>query len=317
MRCALFLVVLAACSDDITVTRLPGAPAATRALTVSDDGAAIVIGGDSEFGLAYLQKPGDGDAWIRADNVPAFDANARLLRGASDIFAISETAVHRWDRAAGAFAWSTIAIPMGVTPNTAFAVDDTGHIFALELQPDGAGAVWSWRTDTNRWEEVAMTRPIGVGAARFVVSDSGNSVAWVVPGIGIVRVDRIANTRSEVSCEAPELGGCGATIQALAMHGDDLVTALVCGADPDGTRTLVGISSTGLHVGPEIRDAGCRAMSQSSDGTTLVVADGLHVARGKDDIPVRIADADPDLAYLLADPSTAFAFGNGVYKLDF
>lgn len=308
------LVALVACSDEAVITRLPGSPPATRALTFFDDGRPIAIGGTSEFGLAYLQTP-DGDGWIRADGVPAFDASAKLLRGASDIFAIGETQVHRWERAAGGggFAWKTTAIPFGTTANTAFAVDDLGRIYALELQPDGAGAVWSWRTDTSRWEEVPMTRPIGVGATHFAIAESGNSLAWSVPGTGIVWVDRIAATRTEIACDGAMLG-CEATVRGLVVRGD-VVHALVCNTEsPD---TIVAITATGIDRAYDFDDEACRGIVQISYGTMLVTGDSLYVLEGSDGGLVRITGADPALRYTLFDPSTAYAFGDGIYKIDF
>ncbi len=310
-------LALPACSDDVTITKLPGSPSATRALTFFDDGTPIAIGGDSEFGLAYLQTPGIGDTWTRAADVPAFDANAKLARGSSDIFAIGETQVHRWERAnnGGGFAWRTIAIPFGTTANTAFAVDDLGHIFALELQPDGAGAVWTWRTDTIRWEEVPLSRPIGVGATHFAISQTGNTVAWSVPGTGLVRVDRIANTRTEISCEDPALGACAASVHGVVTT-DEVMHALVCDQEPNGLRSVVSIGS-GIGAAYDFGDDVCRSIAQLSYGTILVVGDSVYALEGSDDGLVRITDADPALRYTLFDPSTAFAFGDGIYKIDF
>ena len=313
------LVVLAACSGDVEITRLPGSPAAMRALTFFDDGQPIAIGGDSDFGLAYLQTPGGGDAWTRAVDVPAFNANAKLMRGRSDILAIDETQVYRWERAntGGGFAWKSIAIPFGTTANTAFAVDELGHVFALELQPDGAGAVWSWRIDTNRWEEIPITRPIGAGAEHFTISDSGNSVAWSVPGTGIVLVDRIANTRTEISCQDPALGACAATVRGLVMHGNEVVHALVCDQEPNGVRSVVSITASGIGPAYDFRDEACRSIVQISYGTMLVVADSVYVFQNADDGFVELTEADPGLTYTLFDPSTAYAFGDGIYKIDF
>jgi hypothetical protein len=313
----LVAIAIPACSDDVEITRLPGSPAATRALTFFDDGTPIAIGGDSEFGLAYLQAP-NGSSWERAVDVPAFDAHAKLLRGSSDIFAIDETQVHRWERAAmgGGFAWKTIAIPGGVTPDTAFAVDDLGHIFALELQLDGAGAVWSWRTDTTRWEEVPMTRPIGVGATNFAISNSGNTVAWSVPDVGLVRIDRIANTRTDIACEDPALGACAATVRGLATS-DEVVTALVCDQEVNGLRSVVTITAAGIGPAYSFRDASCRSLARISYGTVLVVGDSVYTLGNSDDGLARITDADPALTYTLFDPSTAFAFGDGIYRIDF
>lgn len=314
MRLAAIVLVLGACSDDdVEITRLPGSPSATRALTFFDDGQPVAIGGASEFGLAYLQTP-DGDTWTRAVGVPAFDANAKLLRGKSDIFAIAETQVYRWQRAndGGGFAWTTIGIPSGTTANTAFSVDDLGHIFALELQPDGAGAVWTWRTDTNRWEEIAMSRPIGIGAASFASSDSGNTVVWATPE-AIVWLDRIAKTRTEIPCEDAALG-CDATVKGLVIRSDEVAHALVCA--PEANR-VVSISATGVTLAGELRDTACRSIAQISYGTMLVVGDGVYSLGNPDDGLVRVTDADPALAYTLFDPSTAFAFGDGIYRIDF
>jgi hypothetical protein len=314
---AVAAITLAACSDDVEITKLPGSPTATRALTFFDDGTPIAIGGDSEFGLAYLQTP-NGSTWERAVDIPAFDANAKLLRGRSDIFAIGETQVHRWERAntGGGFAWKTIAIPFGTTANTAFGVDDIGNIFALELAPDGAGAVWSWRTDTNRWWEVPMTRPIGIGATSFTISESGNSLAWSVPGTGLVWVDRIADTRTELSCEEPALGACAATVRGLAMD-DGVLHALVCDQEVNGLRTLVSFAAAGVGRIREFRDESCRSLARISYGTMLVVADSVHVVDSADQGFVSITDADPSLSYTLFDPSTAYAFGDGIYRIDF
>lgn len=317
MRSLALFVVLAGCGDDVQITRLPGSPAATRALTFFDDGAPIAIGGDTEFGLAYLQTP-NGSTWERAEGVPAFDANAKLLRGTSDIFAIGETQVYRWERAntGGGFAWSTIAIPSGTTANTAFGVDDLGHIFALELLPDGAGAVWSWRTDTTRWEEVPMTRPIGVGAAQFAISANGTTVVWSVPGSGITWVDRVAGTRTEISCESPALGACAASIRGLVAR-DDVVHALVCDDVPNGLRGVVSLTASGPATSHELAGESCRSIAQIAYGTVLVVGDSVHVLGNPDDGLVRLTSADPSLTYTLLDPSTAFAFGDGIYKIDF
>jgi hypothetical protein len=319
VRFAPLLLVIAACSDDVTITRLPGSPSATRALTFFDDGQPIAIGGESEFGLAYLQTPGSGDTWIRADGVPAFDADAKLLRGNSDIFAIGETQVHRWTRAneGGGFAWTTIPIPVGTTPGTEFAVDDLGHIFALELAPDGAGAVFAWRTDTTRWHEIPMTRPIGVGATHFAIADSGNSVAWWVPGVGITWVDRITNTRTDISCEAAELGACAANVRGLAFKGTEVLTALVCDGEINGLRTVVSLTTDSFGPVSKFRDESCRAMASVSYGTKLVVADSLYVLGNSDDGLVAITETDPALTYTLFDPSTAFAFGDGIHRIDF
>ncbi len=315
---SIVLLALAACGDDVTITELPGSPSATRALTFFDDGTPIAIGGDSEFGLAYLQTPGTGDTWTRATEVPAFDANAKLVRGNSDIFAIGETLVHRWERAnnGGGFAWKSIAIPFGTTANTAFAVDDLGHIFALELQPDGAGAVWTWRTDTNRWEEIALSRPIGLGANHFAISRSGNHVAWSVPGAGFVWLDRIASTRTEISCEDPALGACAATVHGVVTT-DEVMHALVCDQEPNGLRSIVPITSSGVGPSVTFHDEACHALASISYGTQLLVADGVYVLHNGDDGLVRITDADPALRYTLFDPSTAYAFGDGIYRIDF
>ncbi|MFN0248526.1 MAG: hypothetical protein ACKV2T_16660 [Kofleriaceae bacterium] len=319
MRFAPLLLVITACSDGVTITRLPGSPSVTRALTFGEGGRPIAIGGESEFGLAYLTTPGDdGDAWIRADGVPAFDANAKLLRGPSDILAISEMQVHRWKRAndAGSFAWTTIAIPVGTTPGTEFAIDDLGHLFALDLQPDGAGAVWTWRTDTTRWHEIPMTRPIGVGATHFAIADSGNSVAWWVPGVGITWVDRIADTRTDISCEAPELGACAANVRGLAFRGNAVLSALVCDGEPNGLRSVVTLTTQSFGPVSEFRDESCRAMASISYGTKLIVADSLYVLSSSGDGLVPIAEAEPALTYTLLDPSTAFGFGDGIYRID-
>lgn len=308
--------VLAACGDDVEITRLPGSPAATRALTFFDDGQPIAIGGDSEFGLAYLQTP-EGDAWTRAVDVPAFDANAKLLRGSNDIFAIGETQVYRWERAnnGGGFAWKAIGIPFGTTPNTAFSVDDLGDIFALELQPDGAGAVWTWRTDTNRWEEIPITRPIGVGAVNFTTSDSGNTIVWSVPDVGIVWVDRIANTRTEIAFEDAALAA--AAVRGLVIRGDEVAHALVCDGEANGVRSVVSITAAGIGPANDFHDEACRSIAQITYGTMLVVGDSVYVLGNPDDGLVELADADPALTYTLFDPSTAFGYGDGIYRIDF
>ena len=311
-RAIVIAIVLAACGDDVEITRLPGSPSATRALTFLDDGTPVAIGGDSEFGLAYLQAPG-GDAWMRATGVPAFDANANLLRGSNDVFAISETQVHRWT---GGFAWTATTIPVGITANTSFAVDDLGHIFALELQPDGAGAVWVWRTDTNRWEEVPLTRPIGIGATHFAIAESGNRVAWSVPGVGVTWVDRIAGSRTEIACTDPALGGCAATIRGVVLRGD-VMHVLVCDHEPNGLRSVVSITAAGIGPVSDFADDDCRAIVQVSYGTMLVVADSLYLLQDPDAGLVALMDADPALSYTLFDPSTAYAFGDGIYRIDF
>ena len=170
------LAALTACGDDgdATATLVQGSPAATRALL-----GAYVIGGDSAFGLARLSEH-VGDRWITAPEVPPFGAQARLFSG--DVpYAASESTLYRLE----ASGWTPRAIPPASSAVTLIAVEGD-VVYGVAPDPDG-GAIVRLPRATSIWEEVPGSRPIGLGARAFLVTQG--RVTWSDPARGIVRVE--------------------------------------------------------------------------------------------------------------------------------
>jgi hypothetical protein len=315
------LVALAGCSDEpVEVVLVPGSPDATRTVAFDADGALVAIGGPSAFGLAQLQRL-DGEQWVHADGVASFGASAQLLGGgALPLYAISETTLYRLDDVA-AFRWSAFPIPLGVTEGTLFGVDASGAVYALDLsEGDGNGAVITWRPGEVRWAELAGSRPMGALARGYVVEPSGR-VSWIVPDVGVVRVD----------------GGVQATIvdagpvEALTYDANGNLTFLACPVEqpPRMAKRL----RDGATVAQEARipssDVRCHGLVTAPDGTSLLAtldASGaggtLAVWDAGADGWSRVAPATRALRYAIRDGATAFGFGDalelrGIYRVEF
>jgi len=325
VRAAVALLALVACSDgDAEPTLLAGSPDATRSLAFAASGEPVAIGGSSTFGLAFLQHR-EGDAWIRAEQVAGFGTRALLLGGATrPLIAVGDTTLYRLTDE-GAMTWEGFTIPTGVS-GSIFGVDGDGRIYGLDLAGgDGNGAVMSWLPPETRWTEVAGTRPIGPGAARFVVEASGR-VTWFVPDRGIVRAD--AGTQATlVDCH--ELGDCSVPFTSLSYDDRGSLTFLVCApAAPPRFAVRLPDGDTVPQERPVPSDiTTCLGLGTAPDGTTIIAGVGdagegpLSILPASSATWERVAAAAHGLTYVVRDRNTVFAFGDaqlerGIYQID-
>lgn len=205
------------------VTHLEGSPDAVRAAGFVSPDELVAIGGDSAFGLhrlheARTESNHEGGlqtrTWTPVDEVPPFDANATIV----GTFALSETQLYA--RESGV--WTAHPIPLGATPNTAFAASTT-TVYAIELMSDGAGAVLAWRLGESRWQEVDGTRPIGVDARGFRFTTDG-AIVWSSTSFGVMSVKDGTRT-TLVDCAEERFGACAAPIDLLGAAIDSVLIA--------------------------------------------------------------------------------------------
>jgi len=327
MRAAVALLALVACSDgDAEPTLLAGSPDATRSLAFASSGRPVAIGGTSAFGLAFLQHH-DGERWIRAELVPGFGTRALLLGGGATtpLVAVSDTTLYRLADAT-AMTWDGISIPAGASSGTIFGVDGSGRIYGLDLAGgDGNGAILSWLPGEARWMEVAGTRPLGLGAARFVVEASGR-VTWFVPDRGLVRAEAGAQA-TLVDCH--DLGDCSVPFTSLSY--DDLGALTFLGCSPTAPPRFAIRLPDGDTV-PQERPipsdiTTCLGLATAPDGTTILAGvdeagDGpLSILPANTATWERVAAAAHGFTYVVRDRTTVFALGDGqlergIYQID-
>jgi len=325
---AVVLVALVACGGggDAEPKLLPGSPDATRTLAFTTTGTPVAIGGSSTFGLAFLQHQ-DGDAWVRATNVPGFGTRAQLIGGGPGVplLAASDTTIYRLvDEAA--MIWDGISIPIGASTGTIFGTDATGRVYALDLAGgDGNGAVVTWTPGEIRWAELAGTRPMGAGAKQFVVEPSGR-VTWFVPGQGIVRAAAGAQAMA-VDCH--DVGDCTVPFTSLSYDDAGALTLLVCPREaPPRFALRLGDGDTVAQELPLPSGVTlCLGLDSAPDGTSLLggVDDSgegpLALLGARSTAWDRVAAASQGLTYVIRDRSTVFGFGDaqlerGIYQFE-
>ncbi len=321
------LIALVACGGDgdVEPELLSGSPDATRALAFTASGRLVAIGGTSSFGLAYLQHQ-DGDAWVRAANVPGFGTRAQLIGGGPSVplFAASDTTLYSLDETT--MTWDGITIPAGATTGTVFGADGDGRIYALDVgDGDGNGAVVTWMPGDARWVELAGTRPLGPSASQFVVEAAGR-VTWVVEGAGVVRADAGAQA-AIVTCS--DLGDCSLPIEGLSYDDVGALTLVTCPREdpPRFAIRLAGDDAVPQQIPLPSEISGCIGLDTAPDGTTVLAGFGyaedgvLAILPPRSTTWRRVSAASQGRTYVIRDRSSVFAFGDAqldrnIYVID-